>query len=341
MSTERRPLDADDVEAILESAHASKAGRMGVNDLATAAIDVCRAWRVEHARAEEYRLALLVAAEAARGLIGADERSEMQIRAIGDACAKALGGEAVEATTDRERVRVLREMVSDRERLGGALADAAAAVLGAGSLVGSVPTEADWRALEAAEVAWRAEVDQTAGGDTAAAVAPTLPPAPLGGADTLPPVAGELGGLAEAVGAALSADESLVPEADELGTPDEADLLRKVASTDAFDAAWLASAPKGQRAPHPDPERGEAYERLEGDLAGARLPKPRAGWEGRVLAAVEATGAELKAKDEEARKQRRLEEALANPPPREPPEGWDAPVWSAIDASERKEKGNG
>ncbi|MCU0687977.1 MAG: hypothetical protein MUF34_37990, partial [Polyangiaceae bacterium] len=59
---------------------------------------------------------------------------------------------------------------------------------------------------------------------------------------------------------------------------------------------------------------------------------PRAGWEGRVLAAVDA---------EEARKQARLEEALANPPPREPPPGFEQRLWSAIDASERKEKGNG
>ncbi|MCU0684505.1 MAG: hypothetical protein MUF34_20050, partial [Polyangiaceae bacterium] len=85
MSAERKPLDADDVEAILESAHATKAGRMGVNDIATAAIDVCRAWRVEHARADEYRAALLVISAAVDGLFGAGEAGAMRVAVIADA----------------------------------------------------------------------------------------------------------------------------------------------------------------------------------------------------------------------------------------------------------------
>ncbi len=148
----REPLGATDVEAVLAQARAAAVFAPTVAGLASACVAVCHAWQAERAQAEEYRVALLVVAAAAAGLIGADERSEMQIRAIGDACAKALGGEAVEPATDRERVRVLREMVTDRERLGGALADAAAVVLGADT----GPTKADWRALEAAELAWRA-----------------------------------------------------------------------------------------------------------------------------------------------------------------------------------------
>lgn len=56
-------------------------------------------------------------------------------------------------------------------------------------------------------------------------------------------------------------------------------------AADRVDAAWLAQ--EGDRGPHPDPERGDEYKRLEDHLRRLPAPQPRPDWERLVWAALD------------------------------------------------------
>lgn len=59
---------------------------------------------------------------------------------------------------------------------------------------------------------------------------------------------------------------------------------------DEVDRAWLLARSKGEHVEHPDPERAASYVRLEQALAALEPPRPGAGWQGRVLAAITPWG---------------------------------------------------
>jgi hypothetical protein len=88
---------------------------------------------------------------------------------------------------------------------------------------------------------------------------------------------------------------------------------------------------RGESVEHPDPARAEAYLRLERALAGLELPKPREGWQAKVLAAIDREEAAGTGASKPVLPPARASGANAPPRPKAVPSSesasWRATLW--------------